>query len=187
MPYTAPYFHRLGSILASFDGNLVNSLAQEVKNAWAENRSVWICGNGGSAANAVHWANDFLYPVAKQGPSGVKFHALSANTSVLTCLGNDIGYDQVFSRQLTTFASPGDLLIVLSGSGNSPNILEALKAARSIGMKSFAIVGFDGGHAKTAADETIHVQTDDMQIAEDMQMAICHSLVQTLAANKDSN
>lgn len=182
MSLTASYYQRLAGVLASFDSNFVNSLAQELKNAWLENRSVWICGNGGSAANASHWANDFLYPVAKQGPRGVKIHALSANPSVLTCLGNDIGYDQVFSRQLTTFASPGDILIVLSGSGNSPNILESLKAARSIGMKSFAIVGFDGGKAKTLADETIHVQTDDMQIAEDMQMAICHGLVQALAA-----
>jgi len=174
------YFHRLAQVLAAFDHREVNLLAQELKKAWAADRSVWICGNGGSAANAVHWANDFLYPVAKQGPRGVKFHALSANPSVLTCLGNDIGYDQVFSRQLTTFASSGDLLLVLSGSGNSPNILEVLKAARSIGVKSFAIVGFDGGKAKKLADETIHVQTDDMQIAEDMQMAICHSLVQLL-------
>jgi D-sedoheptulose 7-phosphate isomerase len=176
----ASYFHRLANILDAFHAGPVDTLADEIKNAWAENRSVWICGNGGSAANAVHWANDFLYPVAKQGPRGVRFHELSANPSVLTCLGNDIGYDQVFSRQLATFASPGDLLIVLSGSGNSPNILEALNAARSIGLKSFAIVGFDGGKAKILADETIHVQTDDMQIAEDMQMAICHSLVQLL-------
>lgn len=174
------YFHRLAQVLAGFDHKEVNLLAQELKKAWAEDSNVWICGNGGSAANAVHWANDFLYPVAKQRPRGVKIHALSANPSVLTCLGNDLGYNKVFSHQLATFASPGDLLIVLSGSGNSPNILEALKAARSIGMKSFAVVGFDGGKAKTLADETIHVQTDDMQIAEDMQMAICHSLVQLL-------
>jgi len=176
------YFLRLACILTSLDEGGVRAMGDDIRKAWSERRSVWICGNGGSAANAVHWANDFLYPVAKQGPSGVRFHALSANPSVLTCLGNDIGYEQVFSHQLATFASSGDLLIVLSGSGNSPNILEALKAARSIGMKSFAIVGFDGGKAKKLADETIHVQTDDMQIAEDLQMAICHSLVQALAA-----
>ena len=86
----------------------------------------------------------------------------------------------MFSHQLATFALPGDFLIVLSGSGNSPNILEALKAVHSIGMKSFAIVGFDGGQAEKLADETIHVQTDDMQIAEDMLMAIYHSLVRLL-------
>jgi D-sedoheptulose 7-phosphate isomerase len=184
MSSPATYFHRLAEVLAAFEHSSVTLLAEEIKDAWADNRSIWICGNGGSAANAVHWANDFLYPVAKQRSRGVKIHALSANPSVLTCLGNDLGYNQVFSHQLATFASPGDFLIVLSGSGNSPNILEALKAAQSIGMKSFAIVGFDGGHTKKLADETIHVQTDDMQIAEDMQMAICHSLVQMLAVEE---
>lgn len=182
MLQTQSYFLRLSKVLAAFDDIPIRKLCGDLRKAWNESRCIWVCGNGGSAANAVHWANDFLYPVAKNGPRGLKVQALAANPSVLTCLGNDIGYDLIFSRQLTTLASAGDLLIALSGSGNSPNIIEALKTARSLNLQSFAIVGFDGGVAKTLADATIHVQTDDMQIAEDMQMAICHSLVQQLAA-----
>jgi D-sedoheptulose 7-phosphate isomerase len=180
--YPIDYFKRLSVALNDFDQSLVQDLADLLLNIWQQGQNAWICGNGGSAANAIHWANDFLYPIAKNRPFGVRLHALSVNPSIITCLANDIGYEQVFSRQLTTFGASGDLLIVLSGSGNSSNILEALKAARLLNIKSLAIVGFDGGEAKNLADSVIHIKTYDMQIAEDMQMAICHSLVQYLGA-----
>lgn len=157
-------------------------LAADLAEVWRAGRQVFICGNGGSAANAIHWANDFLYPVAKTSGRGMKMHALPANASTLTCLGNDLGYDQIFSRQLTSQAEKDDLLIVLSGSGNSPNVLRALETARDLGMKSYAIVAFDGGKARTLADVPIHFPVDDMQIAEDVQMNICHMLLQALAA-----
>lgn len=175
------YFQRLSAALSEFDDPNLQILSDKLSRVWQEGRSVWICGNGGSAANAIHWANDFLYPVAKKSQRGLKFHALSANPSVLTCLGNDIGYDQVFARQLTTYATKSDILITLSGSGNSPNILEALKTASRLGVRSFAIVGFDGGEAMKLADFSIHIKQNDMQIAEDIQMAICHYLLQKLA------
>jgi D-sedoheptulose 7-phosphate isomerase len=174
------YAARLADLLRRFDWTTVEGLASDLLEVWKNRSAVWICGNGGSAANAVHWANDFLYPVAKHASHGIRIHALSANPSVLTCLGNDLGYDEIFAYQLRTLAASGDLLIVLSGSGNSANILKALNMARTLGVKTYAIVGFDGGEAKALADRSIHFEVDNMQLAEDFQTVICHALVQTL-------
>lgn len=174
------YSKRLQAILASAEWSGVETLAQELLACWKEGRQVFICGNGGSAGNAVHIANDFLYGISKAYGSGLRVHALPANTAILTCLANDEGYDCVFSRQLAVLASAGDVLIALSGSGNSPNIIAALKAANDIGMKSFAILGYDGGQAKELAHAAIHYAIDDMQISEDMQLIVGHMVMQWL-------
>jgi D-sedoheptulose 7-phosphate isomerase len=178
----AGYASRLADCIRAQDWQPVCALAEDMVAAWNSGRQVFICGNGGSAANAIHWANDYCYPVAKSGGRGMKMHALPANASTLTCIGNDLGYDRIFSRQLESQAEKGDLLIVLSGSGNSPNVLRALETARELGMKSYAIVAFSGGKAKALADVAIHTPIEDMQIAEDIQMSICHMLLQALAA-----
>lgn len=179
-PAVSAYALRLAESLQTFDWAVVETLAGKVLDLWGRGSTLWICGNGGSAANAVHWANDFLYPVAKRASRGARIQALTENPAVVTCLGNDIGYEKIFSYQLRTFAAPGDLLIALSGSGNSPNIIEALKAARDLGVETCAILGFDGGAALSMADLPVHFAVDDMQVAEDAQMVVCHALVQAL-------
>ena len=172
-----------------FDGQLIDlgpeveKLAVELRKCWAEERQVFICGNGGSAGNANHIANDLIYPIAKKTWHGIRTHALSANPATITCIANDEGYKQIFSIQLMGMAQPGDVLIVLSGSGNSPNILEALAQAKRMSVKTFAILGFDGGKAKAKTDHPIHIPVQDMQIAEDLQLVIAHMIVQWLAAN----
>jgi D-sedoheptulose 7-phosphate isomerase len=103
---------------------------------------------------------------------------------VITCLANDEGYDQVFSLQLAVLARKGDVLIALSGSGNSPNIVRALEKARAIGMTSYAVLGYSGGKAKSLADIPIHFQIDDMQISEDAQTIVGHMLMQWLYAQR---
>jgi D-sedoheptulose 7-phosphate isomerase len=175
------YSIKLISALKNQDWSSVDTLEKELFRAWKEGRHVYICGNGGSAANAIHWANDMLYVIAKSGGPGMRILALPANTSVMTCLANDIGYDQVFSAQLATFGKKGDVLIALSGSGNSPNIVRALKQAAELEMKSFALLGFSGGACKELADVVIHFAIDDMQIVEDLQLVVCHMLAQALA------
>lgn len=159
-------------------GELASTLAQ----ARLEKRCVFLCGNGGSAANANHWANDLLYGAGKTGRGGVRAHSLSANTSVLMCLANDTGYENVFSGQLDVLASPGDLLITLSGSGNSPNILRAIESGNRLGLETWAIVGFDGGAALKLAKHSIHFPNADMQTAEDLQMVVCHIVTDFLSA-----
>src|ERR1700688_1664411 len=100
--HISSYAIQLAEVIREFDWTPVESLASDLLKAWKYRSAVWICGNGGSAANAIHWANDFLYPVAKRALHGVRVHALTANPSVLTCLGNDLGYDEIFAYQLRT-------------------------------------------------------------------------------------
>ena len=180
------YAARLSDALARQDWESATVLANELAAVWRDGRRVFICGNGGSAANAIHWANDFLYPVAKSGGKGMKISALPANVSVLTCLANDIGYDNVFAAQLATEAEPGDVLIVLSGSGNSPNVVKALEQAKVSKMKSFALLGYSGGACKALADVVLHFPIDDMQIVEDMQLIVGHMLLQALCQTQNS-
>ena len=174
------YALQVSEALKNLDFNPIESLAKFLGEVRASGNVVWVCGNGGSAANAIHWANDFLYPVVKSGGKGIRIQALTSNPAVLTCLGNDLGYESIFSHQLETNGSKGDILVVLSGSGNSPNILNAINTSKKIGIKSVAIVGFDGGKAKSIADVAIHFNVNDMQIAEDLQMVVCHMLVHDL-------
>lgn len=182
--FFASYASRLQGVLAASDWSGVSLLARDILECWRERRQVFICGNGGSAGNAVHLANDFLYGVAKQTGGGIKVHALPANPAVLTCLGNDVDYAQIFSEQLAVLANPGDLLIALSGSGNSPNIVRAIEQAKAMSVKSYAVLGYSGGTCKEIVDIAIHFPVDDMQIAEDLQLVVGHMLMQWLYANR---
>lgn len=185
--FFAAYASRLQGVLGTADWSPVTLLADEMLTCWRERRQVFFCGNGGSAGNAIHLANDFLYGIAKKTGGGIRVHALSANPAVMTCLGNDIGYDHIFSEQLAVQAQAGDLLIVLSGSGNSPNIVRALEQAKRMGVKSYAILGYSGGKCKEIADVVIHFPVNDMQIAEDMQLIVGHMLMQRLYDQRPQN
>jgi D-sedoheptulose 7-phosphate isomerase len=178
------YSSRLQGVLASSDWSSVNLLAQDMLRCWQEKRQVFFCGNGGSAGNAVHLANDFLYGIAKKTGGGLKVQALSANSAVMTCLANDVGYESIFSEQLAVQAQAGDLLIALSGSGNSPNIVRVIEQAKVMAVKSYAILGFTGGKCKGLADVPIHFPVNDMQIAEDLQIVVGHMLMQWLYINR---
>jgi len=178
--YPSEYASRLASILGSFDWAPVTALAEALSNAWAQDKHLFLCGNGGSAANAIHIANDFIYGIGKETGGGMKVTALPANAAIVTCLGNDLGYEMIFARQLAVLAAPGDILVVLSGSGNSPNILRALEQAKAIGMESYAILGYSGGKAMGLAGTAIHFAVNDMQIAEDLQMVVGHMLMKML-------
>ncbi len=174
------YSARLSSVLNSYEWKNVEPLAHAVERCWRDGRQVFLCGNGGSAGNAIHLANDYLYGIAKETGKGLKVQALPANSAVMTCLANDVGYDSIFSEQLAVLGQSGDLIICLSGSGNSPNILKVLDQAKTMGIQTCAILGFSGGKAKTIADILLHFPVDDMQIAEDLQLIVGHMLMQYL-------
>jgi len=178
--FFADYASRLQGVLAASNWTPVADLAESMFSAWKNGNQVFFCGNGGSAGNAVHLANDYIYGVAKRTGGGLRAVALSANPAVITCLANDVGYDHIYSEQLAVLANKGDLLVVLSGSGNSLNILQVLNQAKTMGVKSYAILGFSGGKAKDLADVPIHFPVDDMQIAEDLQLVVGHMLMQWL-------
>ena len=182
--FCAGYSNKLSDVLGSSDWSSVAQLGKCMHECWLARRQVFFCGNGGSAGNAIHLANDFLYGIAKRTGAGLKVQAISANQAVMTCLANDVGYDFIYSEQLAVLAEPGDLLVVLSGSGNSPNILRVLEQARSMGVKSCAILGYTGGQCKSLADFSIHFPVEDMQIAEDMQLVVGHMLMKWLYQNQ---
>lgn len=180
------YVKNITEILYSDNLLQIYPLVESFSEAWKENKTIFICGNGGSAGNAIHLANDFIYGAGVSFGKGLKVEALSANSAVLTCLANDIGYDQIFSEQIRVKGQPGDLLIALSGSGNSPNILKALEVGNELGLKTFAILGFDGGKSKQLAQFPIHFPVQDMQIAEDLQLIVGHICMQWLCKNPPS-
>ena len=166
--------------------DLVKILSDDLKSAWKSGTQVFICGNGGSATNANHLANDFLYGISPEDGKGMKVHSLCANVAVNTCLANDTGYENIFSKQLIALANAYDILIVFSGSGNSPNVVEAVRMAKTLGMKTHAILGFDGGKCKELADNPIHIPIDNMQVAEDFQMMIGHILMLDLKGKNEN-
>ncbi len=178
------YVARMSVLMKDFDWTLVEPLADAMADAVQNRRQVFICGNGGSAGNANHLANDFIYGVSKHPGKAIRVLSLGANPAVLTCLGNDEGYDRIFEIQLRELANKDDVLIVFSGSGNSPNIVKVLEAAKEMGVKSFAVLGYKGGKCKDLADFPIHFAIDDMQISEDMQLVIGHMLMQWLWENR---
>lgn len=182
--FFASYANRLNSVLTGTDWTGVSQLAIDMQRCWKEVRQVFFCGNGGSAANAIHLANDFLYGIAKSTGAGIRVLALSANPAVITCLANDVGYERIYAEQLAVQGNAGDLLIVLSGSGNSSNIIAVLEQAKTMGIKSYAILGFDGGRSKSLADFPIHFPVNDMQLSEDLQLIVGHMLMQWLYTNR---
>lgn len=148
--------------------NEVSDLIADVRAA----QRVYLIGNGGSAANAIHIANDLI-------SCGVKAHALTADVATLTAIANDFGYENVFARQIEVFGEQGDVLIALSGSGNSPNILRGIEVARGKGMKTWALVGIGAGEAPRYAER--HIATgESMQTAEDAQIVIGHRVMKAL-------
>jgi len=178
------YSERLQSVLATADWSPVELLVNDLNECWKNGKQVFLCGNGGSAGNAIHLANDFLYGIAKSSGEGMRVTALSANSAVITCLANDLGYENIFSEQLAVQAQPGDILIALTGSGNSQNIIRVIEQAKAKEVKSYAVLGYSGGKCKELADESIHFEVDDMQIAEDLQLIVGHMLMQSLFSKK---
>lgn len=161
----------------------IPKLAEALREAWQHGQSVYLCGNGGSAANAIHLANDFIYGAGVSSGVGLKVEALSANAAVITTFANDIGYETIFAEQIRVKGNPGDVLIVFSGSGNSANVVKALEMGNAKGLRTFAILGFSGGKCKEIAQHAIHFDVADMQVAEDLQLIVGHICMQWLRVN----
>ncbi len=144
----------------------------------AEGGTIFSCGNGGSAAIANHLLCDFLKGIRTGTEACPLVSSLSSSTELITAVANDIAYEQVFAFQLRALAKPGDLLIAISSSGNSPNILRALEWCRENGVASIAMTGFTGGQALGLADAGLHVACDNYGVAEDVHQSLMHSLAQ---------
>ena len=178
--FFSDYSNELSRVMAESDWSGVLKLSQILLRAKQEKSRVFLCGNGGSAANAIHIANDLVYAVAEQTGAGVDAVALSANPAILTCLGNDVGYENIYSEQLAVSGKEGDVLIVFSGSGNSINIINAIETAHKLKMQTVAVLGFDGGKCRNLVQLPIHFEIDDMQISEDIQLTVGHMVMKWL-------
>ena len=142
------YSSRLIKVLKVDKDKEITLLYNKIFEVWKKNKTVYVCGNGGSAGNANHIANDLIFAAGKKNKKGIKVESLASNPAIITCLANDIGYENIFSEQIKVKGISGDLLIVLSGSGNSKNVINAIKEAKKKNLDTFAILGFDGGKCK---------------------------------------
>ncbi len=142
----------------------------------ARGRVVFVVGNGGSAATASHFACDLSKGTRRDGPPTFHVVSLTDNVPLLTAWANDSGYDRVFSEQLTALARPGDLLVAISASGNSPNVVAAVDAARSCGMAVVGLSGRSGGRLAHLVDVVVNVPSDRIEVVEDAHLIVAHSL-----------
>ena len=177
------YISDLRAALDRIDEKELIQLVTLVRQAQETQRTVFIVGNGGSASTASHWATDLGKGLHHRKDKGVKALSLSDNIAWISAAANDISYDSVFSDQLRAHGTEGDLLIAISASGNSPNIIQAIEQAKSMGIISLSIVGFDGGKAKETSDFSVHIPTNHGKygLAEDVQLILNHFLWDYLA------
>ncbi len=154
--------------------NIASLLANKIKHQ----SKILCCGNGGSSAIAEHFVCDFVKGVSTNTTLVPIIHSLTSNVPILTAIANDISYEESFSYQLRRYGSEGDILICISSSGNSPNIIRAIEEAQRIGMQVISLVGFDGGQAKKLSDYTIHVDVHNYGVVEDIHQSFMHILAQ---------
>lgn len=176
--FARAYYASLAQAAQQIDMSIIGELADDLDAAIKADRGIFICGNGGSAAIANHTLCDMIKCVSSDTKLTPRMHSLSVNTELLSALANDIGYENVFSYQLDMFARPGDVLITVSSSGNSPNVLKAIEKSKEIGMKSFAFTGFNGGESSVTADRNLHVPGHNYGLAEDIHMSAIHIVAQ---------
>ncbi len=172
------YIDRVIKTLDQMPVDALARLSEMLYRAYSDGKQVFTLGNGGSGSTASHMAADLGKNTI--GPNMRRFRIISLNDNIplLTALSNDLGYENVFAEQLQNLIQPGDVLIVLSGSGRSPNVLGAMEYARSRSAQVAALLGFDGGPAVTLADLSILVESDDYGVIEDAHLIINHILVE---------
>jgi D-sedoheptulose 7-phosphate isomerase len=148
------------ALLERADLDALERVVERLRVARDAGAMVYLAGNGGSAATATHWTNDLAKATKRSGRAPMRALCLSDNTSWLTALGNDEGYERVFAGQLENFARPDDVFIVISASGNSPNLMRAVELARERGLVTIGLLGFDGGALKSMVTECLWLETE---------------------------
>ena len=178
----AEYFRAFERLLSLINLKTIDQVVQRLNAARDAGETIYVAGNGGSAATASHWVNDLAKATKCTGRPPLRAMCLSDNVSWLTALANDEGYDRIFSGQLENFARAGDVLIVISASGNSPNLLRAVELARERRMTTIGFLGFDGGALKRLVDTSLWLPTEKgaYGIVESGHSLLCHVLTDCL-------
>ena len=167
-------------VIQNLDLEEINTVMNVLEEARLAGKRIFICGNGGSAATASHFTGDFNKGLNEVLDVKYNFECLSDNVAGMMAIANDYSYDEVFVHPARNKVHKDDVFIGISGSGNSKNVVLAMEYSKSIGAKTVAIVGYNGGKLKEIADYSIHVKVDDMQIAEDIHMVMDHLMMHTL-------
>ena len=170
------YLTYFNQSLSSLDSEEVSRFLDLLVDAYENDRTVFVIGNGGSAANASHFANDLAKGTLRSmdQPKRLRAMSLTDNVALMTAYGNDEGYASIFEQQLRTYARPGDIVIAISGSGNSPNVINAIEWANANGLHTVGVTGFAGGKLKQMAASTVHVPLNDMCTSESVHSVIFH-------------
>ena len=177
------YFQALGRVLPQLPYAAIQQIITVILQAFDEGRTIFVFGNGGSAATASHMMCDLNKGTINNGDGRrFKVMAFTDNVPLLTAWANDAGYEHIFSEPLKNFVQPGDVVIAISGSGNSPSVLEALKTARASGAVTVGMAGYRGGKMKALCDFCAVVPCDDIQVVEDLHHAIAHSILTAVRA-----
>ena len=177
--YTA-YFDKVAETLKKIDQSVLDNLVKVILDCRDRGNTIYIFGNGGSAATASHVAGDFLKGISYQLEKRFKVICLSDNIPGTSAISNDLTYDEVFIEPLKTYLNKNDVVIGISGSGNSVNVLKAMQYAKTTGALTIAMCGYKGGKVKDIADIVVHVPVDDMEIAEDIHLIIFHAIKQNI-------
>ena len=163
--------------LQKLDVDAINQALNLLLEAYQEHKCIYIFGNGGSSSTASHFENDFNKGVSEPLKTKFRFRCLNDNVATLMAVANDMGFEEVFRYQLTDRIEPGDLVIAISGSGNSKNVINAVEYAKSCGNKIIGITGYDGGKLRRMCDVSLHVPVNSMQISEDVHMIFDHLMM----------
>ena len=163
--------------LQLLDVSAINDALNLLEETRLAKKRIFVFGNGGSAATASHMLNDFNKGVSEHIDIKFRFNCLNDNFATVMAVANDIGYDEIFRFQLEGHIEPGDIVMALSGSGNSKNVLKAVEFAKQAGCKIIGISGYDGGKLKPMSDVSLHVPTMSMQITEDVHMIFDHLMM----------
>jgi D-sedoheptulose 7-phosphate isomerase len=183
---TNDYVRGFESLLRQIDPEAIDRIVQCLRNASDRGSTIYVAGNGGSAATASHWVNDLGKGTKCAGETPLRVMSLSDNVSWLTALANDEGYHRAFAGQLENFARPGDVLVVISASGNSPNLLEAVELAHQQGMLAIGFLGFDGGALKKKVDDYLwfHTEKGAYGLVESGHSLLCHIVTTCLMRSR---
>lgn len=172
------YLGDLKELINTIDVNEITEFIKRLENAYKNGKTIFIMGNGGSAATASHFACDINKGVSLKLQKKFKVLCLNDNIPIILAYSNDISYDSVFIEQLKNFIGNDDLVIGISGSGNSKNVLNAIEYANKIGAKTFGIIGCNGGRLKNVAQKSLIIMSFDMQKIEDCHMILVHLIMQ---------
>ena len=153
------------------DLDAIDAIAKALERAEKKGKQVFVMGNGGSAATASHIATDWSKTAERVGMPLIRCMSLNDNVAFMTAIGNDLGYDHLFSRQLQNLLQRGDVVVIISGSGNSPNVIKAAEYAREKGATTIGMTGFTGGKLRKMVDICLHIDTDQYGVIEDLHMA----------------